>query len=576
MKVQWHDEPTACTDGKTIFLPQLTAATTINDYKRLRHFVTHEVDHVLYSDFDSLQEHKLNPKDSLLGAIWNCLEDHRIEWLGDREYEGDRLCNNDVNAESIESLVQKVRSRAIPEEASAQFMPLIAWSHGVAADYHPSMHQLKGDMDSSVPAAGKKYLEKMEAGNYADVLRNIRTIEDAKEGTAATLALAERLFKEVYEQDPEKEKERAKEQAKGNEGGDGKSKGKGAGKPAPAKEGKDGSSAAGGDKKEEGEEKEAPRLEADYTPMLADPHNPDDEGTSVRLRYDKPHARYDYVPAQQDDYQCIDHTKGSGSSARWKGEIVDTLSHTSQGFAHRVRTLLQIRARNHYQYGLKQGKLHQSSLARIVVDAPGYNERVFKRKTQSNVLDCAVTLLVDQSGSMRSSAYKHAAAAAVMLSNTIGNVLHIPVEIVTFTDDNCSPTGNGSIRYMHLIRKFSDSLVAEDACIDRLSSSAAKGMSGNEDGDSIMWVYDRLVVRPERRKLLVVFSDGQPSGGGIGDSDAYAQQVIRGIEKESPVNIIGIGIQDNTVKRYYKEHYVIHHTSDLENALLSLIERKLK
>ncbi len=72
-----------------------------------------------------------------------------------------------------------------------------------------------------------------------------------------------------------------------------------------------------------------------------------------------------------------------------------------------------------------------------------------------------------------------------------------------------------------------------------------------------------------------MFSDGQPTDGN-GDPVYYLTKVVKGIEQESPIDIVGIGIMDKNVRRFYKEHYIINQIGELEHALLATIERKLK
>jgi cobaltochelatase CobT len=290
----------------------------------------------------------------------------------------------------------------------------------------------------------------------------------------------------------------------------------------------------------------------------------------MHLNYDNYKRGASYTPSRNDEYTVHDLTKTSLSGSHTSGKITHKVANSSAGFAHKVRTILQIRARDKYSYAQKRGKLNSSSLHRIVVpNAPGYADRVFKRREVNNVLDAAVTLVVDQSGSMAGEKYYNAGAAAAMLSDTIANTLHIPVEIVSFT------SMRDNVLYVH--RTFKDKLVPRDKLIARLGYSAEQGMDGNADGDAIMWAFDRLVKRPEKRKLVVVFSDGSPSGcGGRGDIVEYTRQVVKGIENESPVDIVGIGIMDRNVELFYKENYVIDDSSQLETALLSLIENKLK
>lgn len=557
LKVVWHDNEVASTDGTKINLPRMNEHTTLNDYKKLVHYVTHEVDHVLYSDFKLLQETNVHAQNSLMGAIWNLLEDHRIEYLGDSQFEGDRRINDEMEAASLKPIADKMKA-ASEHETVQQIAPLLRWNADVKADFHPSLFGLQQDLTDAVPAASQPLLNKLMTGDYGDALRNARQIEDKVQGTAATYALAKRIFKEVFGQDPEEEEKRCKEEKKKE-----KQKQKGQGE--------------GGKQDKEGDgKKEKKKGKPNYVMYLDDDHaykagNPQRD---LHLDYSKYQHTNQYKPATAADYKVHDHTQEPlrPETSRENG-ITRALKHTSPQFAARVRTILQIRSRDRYQYGTKKGKLHNSALHRIMVpDAPGYSDHLFKRKIETNILNSAVSLVIDQSGSMSGDKYSHAAAAAVMLSDTIGNVLHIPVEVVSFTDWGLATSGN--LCHMHIHRKFDDKRVAQDVLVKRMATSARE-MSGNADGDAIMWAFDRLIKRKEPRKLMVVFSDGSPAGGGRGDINWYTKHVVQNIEKKSPVQIYGIGICDNSVKYFYKDHKVINDASELERTLLSLIESKL-
>lgn len=577
LSVKWVDGGEASTDGKVMNLPRIKAGITDDDYRKLRHYVTHNVDHILYSDFKQMDKKNMHAGNSLLGAIWNTLEDHRVEYLGDREYEGDRLCNDAVGQQHLQQAVAAAQDPANQQQAEA-IMPLMRFNAEVQADYHPSNYAELGKLDDVVPAASKDKLNKLLSGNYADVLRNVRQIEDPKQGTAATLELAKRIFKEVYEQDPEKEEQRCQQQKKDSKGKDkDKSKGEqqeGKGKGEGQGEGDGGEAKASKEGEAEGEEGQA----QSFTAFYDDVHDKEERSANhdLTLDYSKYKGTSSYTPAVGNSFLVTDQTERAieGETHRGAG-IADALSKTSQGFAHRVRTLLQIRNRDRYQYGTKKGKLHGSMLHRITVpDAPGYSDRIFKQKIETNVLNAAVTLLVDQSGSMSGQRYNHAAAAAVMLSETIGNVLHVPVEILSFTDGSYCEDGSGSKVKMFIHRKFDNKRVPQDVLVQRFGDSG-RSMSGNPDGDAIVYSFDRLIRRKEPRKLLIVFSDGQPATMRDGDICWYTKKVIKEIETKSPVEIVGVGIQTDSVKEYYKENYVIQDTHQLENALLSLIERKL-
>lgn len=562
LRVEWTTENSVPqTNGKVLKLPSMNADVTLDQYNKLRHFVTHEVNHTLYSDFKRLTETGLDPQSGLLGALWNGIEDHRIDYLGGKAYEGDRLNDNDVHGQLNERAIAAMKHPA-PDcvDKVDTIAPVLTWTNKHYADFYPSTHRAQRDMEESLSARAREWYDKLLKPEYAKELRRCRTIEDKLKGTNATLDLAKRIYKEVYDGDPKAEMERAKQAAKD------KAKGK-------KEEGGGQWEGVGG----EGEDERTKWASVDYTDMMNDAHN-HRGNLKEGMHFDYSHftgGRNTRTPANNSDYSVKDYTKGA--SAVGVGMVVEinrALAHTSAGFAHKVRTILQIRDRDHYQYGLKRGHLHNSALYRVTMkDARGFNERVFKRKTTNDVLDVAITLVVDQSGSMGGGKFVHAAAAAVMLNDIVGNTLHIPVEIVSFTSSRSNPQGVG----MWVHRAHTDRLLNRDTLVARFSDAGTECMSGNDDGDAIVWAFDRLIKRPEKRKLIVVFSDGSPSGTySRGDGVWYLKHVVSSIEGDSPVDIVGIGLMDENVKLFYKEWQVIKAAHDLEPALLATIEGKLK
>ena len=242
-----------------------------------------------------------------------------------------------------------------------------------------------------------------------------------------------------------------------------------------------------------------------------------------------------------------------------------------ENFAQQVRRLIQIRSKVQRQYGVKKGKLDQSRLSRICFNAPGFNERVFKNKIENKVLDAAITVLVDMSGSMMGEK-AHYALASTLLVNQVCSTLNIPIEIVGFTD---GVTHSGHVPLMFIYKNFSDLKVNEDDIMDSFSCSS-RFMVGNPDGENILWAHNRLIKRKEKKKLLIVMSDGSPAASkGINGLGEFTEQVIREIEKSKQVDIYGLGLCSNAVKYYYKAHSVVSNPEEIPSKLLELIERKL-
>lgn len=191
-----------------------------------------------------------------------------------------------------------------------------------------------------------------------------------------------------------------------------------------------------------------------------------------------------------------------------------------------------------------------------------FNQRVFKQREQSHILDVSVTILCDFSGSMGGNPIHHACQSMLIL-NDIFTKINVPAELLGFTT-------RGGTQDLSIFKRFNKK-VTNEVLADRLRT-AQEHMSGNADGESIYWAHDLLAKQRTKRKILLVLSDGQPAGGTGGDIYGFTKDVIKEIETRSPVEIMGIGIMTNSVTKLYKNHVVIDHAGELENALLTVLK----
>jgi cobalamin biosynthesis protein CobT len=221
---------------------------------------------------------------------------------------------------------------------------------------------------------------------------------------------------------------------------------------------------------------------------------------------------------------------------------------------------------------VKRGKLDQSRLSRICFDAPGFNERVFKNKIENKTLDAAISVLVDMSGSM-SGMKAHYALASAMLLNEVCSTLNIPLEITGFTDGHNRDYFMAPV--MLLYKGFSDLKISPDTLIQSFSQGTAY-MAGNPDGENILWAYERLLKRKERKRLLLVLSDGAPAASKLSTGiEEFTKKTIEEIETSKKVEIYGLGLCSTSVKYYYKAHSVVDEPQQIPSKLLELIERKI-
>lgn len=664
LNVEWQEGVFPHTNGEKIVLPILPSSATELDYRKQLHYANHEVDHVLYTRFKAFTDAKCDAQRSFLGFIWNGVEDIRIEWLGGKEYEGDRSNTDEVYPALLERGLDSL-SKATKEqldkkkEVLDRVLPLMWWMNEANSEMYASAAQVAPHIEKHLSTEGKATIQKMKDGDYLEVLRNIRGIEDSDKGTRATFELAKRIYKEVYGLDPEKELERLQqpeeqqsggkpqrkliakpqpkpEQKKDDKGDKGEAKpedkdekdgdnGKGKeGKGDEAKgedaggEGKDekpdsGEGSGDGEGKEEGNEQPdgADQLgsedsdgdaegrdelvDVEYQEFLPNNHEmkPGEDRFTVpseglHIDYSKYRGRGNYVPATKDQFVVADFCRNqfddphtirteaymeSQNRRNYNNAMAGT---AGAAFASRVRTRLQIRSKDRFEHGVKKGRLQNSLLHRVTVpDAPALNQRVFKRRIMSDTLDTAVCWLGDGSGSMNGAKYGHLTAASVQFNEAIGNTIQIPIEILSFTDvpDGSAEHQPQPLMYVH--RDFACRRLATDELVRRMIVAGCH-MASNPDGDAILWAYDRLRQRREKRKLLIVASDGQPATCRFGDIDTFTKQVVRQIENETPIEIVGIGIMDDNVSRIYKEHYVINDAAELEKALLALIDKKVR
>lgn len=259
-----------------------------------------------------------------------------------------------------------------------------------------------------------------------------------------------------------------------------------------------------------------------------------------------------------------------------------------------LERLIEARSRVVWTGGHKKGKLNATSLSRLVVSN---DPRVFKQKQPARSKSVAVGILGDLSGSMSGNKVRTAAYSMYGLAKVLDK-MQIPVEVLGFTttDDEDLTEGfiedinreqarlqsmglNGKLDYsrylplfMPVIKSFNQRMTPE--VIKHLAAVASAGwLEYNVDGECVQIAANRLMQRREDRKILFVLSDGSPASAGSSRSvlNEHLRQTVRDIEK-SGIEIIGIGIEDDSVRKFYPKSIVI----DSVNKLPSLVMGKMK
>lgn len=574
VSVVWED-PDKCTprtSGRTIYLPRLRSDASVDDITRLKQFVKHETSHIKYSDFSVLEQVK---DDSLLVFLCNIIEDHRIDYLNDRDFAGDRN-----NTDAYNLLFMKKGISHTPADLRSMLCPMFSWeAHGREDLWPVSMVDF---FKAATPKDGEEKYKKLMAGDYLEVLRNIREDANPKTGTQACMELAKRILKEVYEQDPEEhmqpppspEPEKGEGKGEGGEGqgsGEGEEEGEGEGEAQAAEMG-------------EGDGEGKPRkalmtVDGKGKELMPTPVHTGAKGEGVNLS-NYTMAGDGYTPTPANLVLEFNHETGTHppelDPTPYPPYIrsINNVANGSESMSNVLRTKLQVFSRDRMEYGKKKGKLQTSALWKMGVPNSAIQERIFKRRIENDTLDVCVQILIDCSGSMSGSKFEHAAGAVVLLNEVLSNVLKVPVEVLGYTEmwtntrDYSKDTERNT---MHIFQSFGKRTQAP-TMISRLAV-AGNNLSNNADGEAFMYGYNRIQGRKEKRKIMIVLSDGSPAGGGgKGSISTFTKEVIQRIEK-SPVELVGVGVLYDGVKHWYKNNATIAHANEVEATLIQLIDR---
>jgi cobaltochelatase CobT len=254
--------------------------------------------------------------------------------------------------------------------------------------------------------------------------------------------------------------------------------------------------------------------------------------------------------------------------------------------ATRLQRLLLAQQARRWNYELEDGRIDNARLARIVVRPE--TTTIYKEESDTDFRDTVVTLLIDNSGSMRGRPITIAALSADILARTLERC-GVKVEILGFTTRDWKggfarkawleanrPTDPGRLNDLrHIIYKSADQRL--NRARRNLGLMLKDGiLKENIDGEAILWAYQRLKARREQRRILMVISDGAPvddstlSANSGAYLDAHLRKVISAIEREGAIELLAIGI-GHDVTRYYSRAVTLHDVEQLGDTMLQQI-----
>ena len=252
--------------------------------------------------------------------------------------------------------------------------------------------------------------------------------------------------------------------------------------------------------------------------------------------------------------------------------------------ANKLQRKLLAKQNRSWNFDLEEGLLDTSKLPRIIMDP--FNSLSFKKEKDIDFKDTLVTILIDNSGSMRGKPISVAAICADILSRTLERCM-VKVEILGFTTKhwkggssrekwmkNNKPSLPGRLNDLrHIIYKSADTPWRQAK--NNMGLMLKEGLlKENIDGEALKWAFNKMNKRKEDRKILMVISDGAP----VDDStlstntseylETNLKNTVKWIEKKSNIELLAIGI-GHDVTRYYERAVKITDVQDLGDVMIN-------
>jgi cobaltochelatase CobT len=320
-------------------------------------------------------------------------------------------------------------------------------------------------------------------------------------------------------------------------------------------------------------------LGAEAEPDEAPQHMPDESG---RIRVDVNYKAYTH---EFDEVVRAEELCESDELIRLRALLdqqLVSLQHATSKLANRLQRKLMAKQNRTWEFDLEEGVLDASRLAQVIVDP--MNPLAFKREKDMKFRDTVVTMLIDSSGSMRGRSITIAAMCADILGRTLERC-SVRVEILGFTTRawrggqsreqwiaDGKPANPGRLNDLrHIVYKAADDPWQRSKRNLGLMMREEL-LKENIDGEALIWAHNRLVVRHEQRKVLMVISDGLPVDNStlLVNPSNYLEQhlkyAIDMIESHSPVELIAIGI-GHDVTHHYRRAVTITDAEQLGGAM---------
>jgi len=515
------------------------------------------------------------PGEPIARAVYDAVENARVEALGSRGYQG-------ISDNLDTALGLRLRSDPITRARNKDEVPLSTalglmvrerlTGRAPPATAAPGMALVQDWLEDKIGAdLDALGLAIDDQAAFADLSKKLLRDLELTEG--------EVLPEEDDEGGSEDEGQEEQESDEGNEGDD------------PGQQGEGDVEARGEQQQDDESEGEGELDENSVDDAEGEPGDDGDEGM-LPVRPNRPFSdlaqSFDYKAwtTQFDEVVSASDLCDADELVRLRAYLDQQLVHLQSAvskLANRLQRRLMAQQSRSWDFDQEEGLLDAARLARVVVNPT--HSLSYKIERDTEFRDTVVTLLIDNSGSMRGRPIGIAAISADILARTLERC-GVKTEILGFTTRAWKggqsreawlaagrPPHPGRLNDIrHIVYKEADAPWRRART--SLGLMMREGLlKENIDGEALLWAHNRLIARPEDRKILMVISDGAP----VDDStlsvnsgsylEKHLRQVIAWIESRSPVELIAIGI-GHDVTRYYQRAVTIMDAEQLGGTII--------
>ena len=552
--VHFNDKNTAPhATRNAVYLPRPSFPLQQEELESLKAASIHESLHIVRSEiFDVLEEYGADGNATPITQLINCVEDHVMERQQSIVYRGDAYdlgVAADTHCERFIGINEENKGRE-PTKESGNLFGVIAATLKARQPWDTIGGGKADIFVEGLPTSVRAVYDKLDSAGIIEELNTAVTVRDSVE-------LAKKIYEIVYDEPPptpEENKAKAEAESGKPEEGEGEPE-EGEGEGEGAKAGED------GDGDEEGE---AVRYEIpwDQIKLSSDEHHKEGHHEESRVNWRGHKYREDWAPHPPNNVRVTDLDTTRKPNRGWTLDKTD-----GRAFSNQVRRLIQATMRSKFVPEKETGKIHARNLYRIATPMVGdgsWNRKIFKKRQESKKINTAVTVLVDFSGSMSGVKMLTANHAAQHLNEVFAVALNVPLEVLAFTTVPCGP-------HMGVVKTFAKRITGPEIA-SKLTQMNDRA-NGNADADSLLWAADRLTKRGEQRKILIVLSDGSPTDCFRGHAGNGLMKVCKELQSRKDLELYGIGIRDNNVKKFYGDNAkVIKEVSELNHVLLDTLK----